>query len=184
MDGCFVSRKVRRRTASPPFQARLTILATIKLRSSKEYGAFWQCDEFDLRSVVESDATVPERDASPPPLLEPVPSPGDAHKAPPSSTSQIGGKEGPKLTKTQRDNLRKRRNRDPTELSALHIDNSIAFQTQDFVGTSAPHEGAGYKGMHDCGVAYDFLDGSYPEQVAQLQERGYDFLDPPPEYVP
>lgn len=156
-------------------------VCTTKLRSSKEYGSFWQSNEFDLQSVVEAITARTERDPSPPPQLSTGPNPNNTQASSSSAPTATAGTEGPKLTRTQRDNVRKRRKRDPGELNALHVENSTPFQAQDFKGTSAPRESTGYKAKRDAGEAYDFLQGSYAEQIAQLNERGYDFLDPPPE---
>lgn len=71
----------------------------------------------------------------------------------------------------------------PRHHSLTHIANSVPIDVLEFCRTAAPCTNPGYTGMPDHGKTYDFLEGDFDHQVAQLVERHYDFVEPPPRYV-
>lgn len=171
----------------------------LQLRSSKEFGAFWQfwqCDTFDLdtqlaeatesrsceASPIINDATESlANDPSEPTTL----ADGDT-EADMASDSNLADNSAPKkLSKTaKRRRLRKRKSEaiDPEghEVAEIHIGNSVAYASGTFSATQAIHAKDGYIGKADGGTEFAFLSGSHEEQAAQLNDRAYDLLDPPP----
>lgn len=91
-----------------------------------------------------------------------------------------------KPTRSQRRRMGRNKKRaftdpDGLELSMAHVENSIPWQAHGFEAPAAPHAADGFIGQKGGAMDYTFLKGTYTEQVKQLQEREYDFLDPPPE---
>lgn len=67
----------------------------------------------------------------------------------------------------------------PCHHSLAHVVNSVPTTVPEFCGTAAPCANPGYTSIPDHGKTYDFLEGNFDNQVAQLEERHYRFLEPP-----
>lgn len=132
--------------------------------------------------------------AEPSPATEPSPSPSPCQLPAPftvdydlntlAAPSQLGKKRTASQRRRDGRNAKKAHT-DPNGIkqSARQFAKSIAYPSSKFDGPSAPHASDGYIGLRDEGLDFNFLAGTHAEQVDQLTDRKYDFIDPPRGYV-